>query len=86
MNGGTLLDLKSMATDNTVRHYWLTVSRNQAIHSQIKGLVPSGIEVGADGFGLLLGLIFGVRGELELDIGVRQAIGIHRDQIFAFAH
>lgn len=56
------------------------------IHSQIEGLVPSGVEVGADGFGLLLGLVFGVRGELELDVGVRQAVGIHRDQIFAFAH
>lgn len=54
--------------------------------SQIKGLVPFGVEVGANGFGLLLGLIFGVWGELELDIGIRQAVGIHGDQIFAFTH
>lgn len=56
------------------------------INSQSKGLVPFGVEVGADGFGLLLGLIFGVRGELELDIGVRQAIGVHGDQVSAFTH
>lgn len=56
------------------------------INSQSKGLVPFGVEVGADGFGLLLGLIFGVRGELELDIGVRQAIGVHGDQVSALAN
>lgn len=56
------------------------------IHSQSKSLVPFGVEVGADGFGLLLGLTLGVRGELELDVGIGQAVGIHRDQIFAFSH
>lgn len=56
------------------------------INSQSKGLVPFGVEVGADGFGLLLGLIFGVWGELELDIGVRQAIGVHGDQVSAFTN
>lgn len=55
-------------------------------YSQIKGLVPFGVEVGADGFGLLLGLVFGVRDELELDVGIRQAVGVHRDQVSAFAH
>lgn len=60
--------------------------RKQAINSQSKGLVPFGVEVGADGFGLLLGLIFGVRGELELDIGVRQAIGVHGDQVSALTN
>lgn len=33
-------------------------------------LVPTGVEGGADGPGLLFGLVLGVRGELELDIGV----------------
>lgn len=55
-------------------------------NSQIKGLVPFGVEVGADGFGLLLGLVFGVRDELELDVGIRQAVGVHGDQVSAFAH
>lgn len=55
-------------------------------YSQIKSLVPFGVEVGADGFGLLLGLVFGVRGELELDVGIRQAVGVHGDQVSAFAH
>lgn len=86
MNGSSLLDLASMATDDKVRQYWGPPSRNQLIHSQSKSLVPFGVEVGADGFGLLLGLTFGVRGELELDVGIRQAVGIHRDQIFAFTH
>lgn len=58
----------------------------QAIHSQVKGLVPFGVEVGADGFGFLLGLIFGVWGEFQLDIWIRQAVGVHRDQVSAFTH
>lgn len=33
-------------------------------------LVPTGIEGGTDCPGLLFGLVLGVRGELELDIGV----------------
>lgn len=57
-----------------------------SFYSQIKGLVPFGVEVGADGFGLLLGLVFGVRDELELDVGIRQAVGVHGDQVSAFAH
>lgn len=55
-------------------------------YSQVKGLVPSGVEVGANGFGLLLGLIFGVWYELELDKWIREAIGVHRDQVFALSH
>lgn len=58
----------------------------QVIDSQIKALIPFGVEVGADGFGLLLGLIFGVRRELELHIRVRQAVGVHGDQVSAFTH
>lgn len=38
--------------------------------SQGERIVPAGVEGGTDGPGLLFGLIFGVRGELELDIGV----------------
>lgn len=57
-----------------------------AIHSQIESLVPFGVEVGADGFGLLLGLIFGVGYELELDVGIRQAIGVHGDQVPSLGH
>lgn len=33
-------------------------------------LVPTGVEGGTDGPGLLFGLVLGVRGELELNIGV----------------
>ena len=55
-------------------------------YSQIKGLVPFGIEVGADCFGLLLGLIFGIWDELELHIWIRQAIGVHGDEVSAFTH
>lgn len=58
-------------------------TRKQVIYSQVKGLVPFGVEVGADGFGLLLGLIFGVWDELELDIRIRQAVGVHWDQVSA---
>lgn len=38
--------------------------------SQGERLVPAGVEGGTDGPGLLFGLVFGVRGELELDVGV----------------
>lgn len=38
--------------------------------SQVEGLVPLGVEVGADGLGLLLGLVLGIGDELELDVGV----------------
>lgn len=54
--------------------------------SQVEGLVPLGVEVGADGLGLLLGLVLGVGGELDLDVGVGQTVGIHGDQVPAFAH
>lgn len=38
--------------------------------SQGERIVPAGVEGGTDGPGLLFGLVFGVRGELELDVGV----------------
>lgn len=38
--------------------------------SQGERLVPAGVERGTDGPGLLFGLVLGVRGELELDVGV----------------
>lgn len=56
------------------------------VDSQSKGLVPHRVEAGADGFGLLLGLIFGVWYELELHIRVRQAVGVHGDHVFTFTH
>lgn len=56
------------------------------LNSQCKRLIPGGVEVGEDGLGLLLGLILGVWDELELDVRVRRAVGIHGDQISTFAH
>lgn len=56
------------------------------MNSQSEGLVPGGVEVGADGFGLLLGLVLGVWDELELNVGVRQPVGVHGDQIPALSH
>lgn len=53
---------------------------------QAEGLVPLGVEVGADGLGLLLGLVLGVRDELELDVGVGQTVGVHGNQVPAFTH
>lgn len=38
--------------------------------SQGEGLVPAGVEGGADGPGLLFGLILWVGGELEFNVGV----------------
>lgn len=38
--------------------------------SQGERLVPTGVEGGTDRPGLLFGLVFGVRGELELDVRV----------------
>lgn len=55
-------------------------------NSQGEVLVPSGVEVGADGFGLLLGLVFGIWDELELYVWIRQAVGVHRDQVLPFVH
>lgn len=54
--------------------------------SQGERLVPAGVEGGTDGPGLLFGLIFGVRGELELDVGVWESIWVHRDQVPGFTH
>lgn len=54
--------------------------------SQVEGLVPLGVEVGANGLGLLLGLVLGVRDELELDVGVGQPVGVHGNQVPAFTH
>lgn len=38
--------------------------------SQGERLVPAGVEGGTDGPGLLFGLVLGVGGELELDVGI----------------
>lgn len=54
--------------------------------SQGEGLVPLGVEVGADGLGLLLGLVLGVGDELQLDVGVGQTVGVHGNQVPAFTH
>lgn len=68
--------------------YYHDISAKKTKHvfySQIKALIPFGVEVGADGFGLLLGLIFGVWDELEFNIWIRQSIGVHGDQVSALA-
>lgn len=49
--------------------------------SQHEGLVPGGVERGADGPGLLFGLILGVWDEFELHIRVWEPIGVHGNQI-----
>lgn len=54
--------------------------------SQGERLVPAGVEGGADGPGLLFGLVPGVWGELELDIRVWKSIWIHGDQVPGFTH
>ncbi len=54
--------------------------------SQDEGLVPGGVERGADGAGLLFGLILGVWDEFELHIRVWQTIGIHGNQISGLTH
>lgn len=54
--------------------------------SQDKGLVPGGVERGADGPGLLFGLILGVWDEFELHIRVWQTIGVHGNQISGLTH
>lgn len=56
------------------------------MYSQSERLVPLGVEAGADGFGLLLGLVFGVWYELELDIWIRQAVGVHGNEVSRFGH
>lgn len=37
---------------------------------QSEGLVPHGVQATFDGLGLLLALTFGIRNQLELDVGV----------------
>lgn len=64
----------------------LTLCLGVHLNSQCERLIPGGVEVGADGLGLLLGLILGVWDELELDVRVRRAVGVHGDQISTFAH
>lgn len=68
--------MRKTAQDKTRRHW----------DSQVEGLVPLGVEVGADGLGLFLGLVLGVGDELDLDVGVGQTVGIHGDQVPAFTH
>lgn len=48
---------------------------------QSEGLVPHGVQATFDGLGLLLALTFGIRNQLELDVGVWQAIGVHGHQV-----
>lgn len=60
--------------------------QTQRYHSQDEGLVPAGVEGGADGPGLLFGLVLRVRDELEFNVWVRQAVGVHRNQVSGFAH
>lgn len=48
---------------------------------QSEGLIPHGVQATFDGLGLLLALTFGIRNQLELDVGVWQAIGVHGHQV-----
>lgn len=56
------------------------------MYSQSERLVPFGVEAGADRFGLLLGLIFGIWYDLELHIWIRQPIGVHGNEVSGFSH
>jgi len=49
--------------------------------SQREALVPGGVEAASDGLGLLLALTLWIWDELELDVGVRQAVGVHGNQV-----
>lgn len=54
--------------------------------SQDEGLVPGGVERGADGAGLLFGLILRVWDEFKLHIWVWKTIGVHGNQISGLTH
>lgn len=45
-------------------------TKKRSSDSQGEGLVPAGVEGRTDGPGLLFGLIFGVGGDFEFDVGV----------------
>ena len=52
-----------------------------------KFLIPDRIKVGLDGLGLLLVRVpANVRDELHLDVGVAEAVGVHRYQVLGLYH
>jgi hypothetical protein len=50
------------------------------VHDKL--LVPHWVERGLDGFGLEFESVT-VWDELQLDVGIRQTVGIHGNQVFA---
>lgn len=46
------------------------IHQEEGFNSQREGLIPLGVQRGADGFGFLFALVLGVRNKLQLHIGI----------------
>jgi hypothetical protein len=49
-------------------------------------LIPDRVEIGLDGFRLLLVGVTSFRNQLDLDVGVAQSVRVHRDQVSGLNH
>ena len=59
---------------------------NVVANLHFESFIPHGVERLLDGSCLLLVAVPRVRYQLDLDIGITQAVGIHRDQITCLYH
>lgn len=56
------------------------------IYSQDKAFIPHRVQSGTNSLGFLLAVALGVWNKFELDVGVRQPVRVHGNQIPGFTY